>query len=314
MMATEDEGRRRHLHPEHRHGQSPRAGQAFALATALNVVFVIVEAVAGVMSGSMALLADAAHNLTDVLGLTLAWAANVLARRRPTTRHTYGLGKTTILAALANAILLLVTVGGVAWEAVRRLGDPHGVDATTVIWVAAAGVVVNAAAAALFIRGREDVNVRAAAMHLAADAGVSAGVVVTGLLLSWTGWMWLDPAISILIAVVILRTAFVLMRESFELSTDAVPRAVDLARVRAFLAAQEGVCDVHDVHVWALSSTENALTAHIVVEPGVPHGPLLRQIHVAMRDQYSICHSTVQIEPGQLGDCAKAHPADVGPR
>ena len=288
---------REHLHPEHVHGQSPRAGRAFALATALNVIFVAVEIVAGVLSGSMALLADAAHNFTDVLGLVLAWLANVLARREPTTRHTYGLGKTTILAALANAVLLLVTVGGVAWEAVRRIGEPHPVDATTVVWVAAVGVIVNGIAAALFIRGRDDVNIRAAAAHLLADAAVSAGVVVVGLLLMWTGLAWLDPLLSLLIAAVILGTAVRLLREALELSTDAVPRGIDLDDVRSFLADQPGVRDVHDIHVWAMSSTENAMTAHIVVEPGVPHGPLLRAIHTAMLEEYAICHCTVQIEP-----------------
>ena len=286
-------------------------GRAFAIATGLNVLFVVTELVLGLIAGSMALLADAAHNLSDVLGLVLAWGANSLARREPTARHTYGLGKTTILAALANAVLLLVTVGGVTFEAIERLSAPPEVHATTVIVVAAVGVVINGLAAALFLRGRSDVNVRAAYVHLMADAAVSLGVVLVGVALMFTGWNWLDPVVSLVISAVILKTAWSLLRDAFNLSVDAVPDHIDAIRVRRFLAEQPGVVDVHDMHIWAMSSNEVALTAHIVADPDVDTAVLLQAIHASMLDEFGICHSTVQVEPPDATDCMTAHPGDA---
>jgi len=286
-------------------------GRAFALATGLNLVFVVAELVLGLLSGSMALLADAAHNVSDVLGLVLAWGASALARREPTDRHTYGMGKTTILAALANAVLLLITVGGVTFEAIERLTAPPQVHATTVIVVAAIGVVINGVAAALFLHGRSDVNVRAAFIHLVADAAVSAGVVLVGVALMFTGWNWLDPLVSLLISAVILKTAWSLLRDAFHLSVDAVPDHIDATRVRQFLAEQPGVMDVHDMHVWAMSSNEVALTAHIVADPSTDTAALLQAIHASMREEFGICHSTVQVEPPDATDCMTVHPADA---
>lgn len=303
-----------HSHHHHPHGDGPIAGRAFAWATALNVAFVGVEAALGFWAGSIALLADAAHNLTDVLGLLLAWGAAGLARRQPTAHRTYGLGKTTILAALLNAVLLIGTVGAVAWEAVGRLDDPPPVHALTVIAAAAAGVVINGVAAALFSRGRNDVNVRAAYLHLVADAAVSAGVVVAGIVMLATDWRWVDPVASLLVSVVILRTGWQLLREAFDLSTDAVPRGIDLAAVRSFLEQQPFVCDVHDVHIWAMSSTENAMTAHVVLEPDADQAAWLAAVHREMRDRFDICHCTVQTEGPEDAPCMRDHPADAPSR
>lgn len=299
-----------HAHHHHVHGAAPRRTAAFAIATGLNLVFVVAEFIYGMLAHSMALVADAAHNLGDVAGLLLAWGASVLARRRPTSTRTYGFGKATILAALANALLLFMTVGGVAWEAIGRLSAPPEVEALTVIVIAALGVVINGLGAALFMRGHEDVNVRAAFLHLAADTGVSVGVVLTGVVLFYTDWIWLDPVISLVISAVILYTTWSLLRESFNLSMDAVPRGVDIDEVKQFLRELAGVIDVHDLHVWAMSTNENALTAHMVAEPEVDRAVLLQDIDEAMRERFAICHSTIQIEPPDVDDCVSRHPGD----
>jgi cobalt-zinc-cadmium efflux system protein len=297
-----------HHHHHHHHGQVHRATTAFAIATFLNLGFVVVEFVYGVLAHSMALVADAAHNLGDVAGLVLAWVANAVANRQPTATQTYGYGKATILAALGNALLLVGTVGAVAWEAVGRLADPPDVESGVVIAVAAIGVVVNGVGAALFIRGRGDVNVRAAYLHLAADAAVSVGVVATGILLWQTGWAWLDPAVSLAISGVILYTAWSLLRDAFRLSMDAVPPHVEIEAVETFLAGLPGVCDVHDLHVWPMSANETALTAHLVAAVEADRSALLHDIDHAMRDRFGICHCTVQIEPPDGHACVKDHP------
>ncbi len=255
-----------HHHPppgEHAaHAHSPH--RAFLIGVALNLVFVGIEAFYGVLADSVALLADAAHNLSDVLGLALAWAAASLARRAPTGRRTYGLGKTTVLAALANAILVLVAVGGLSVEAVERLLEPPPVQALTVIVVAAIGVVINTASALLFVHDRHhDMNRRAAFVHLATDAAVSLGVVVGGLVVWRTGANWIDPALSLLIAVVIVVGTWALLREAFDLAVDAVPAGVDAEAVATILMAPEAVTAVHDLHIWAMSTTRVALTAHL---------------------------------------------------
>ena len=286
----------------HAHSHAPADyGRAFAVGIGLNVLYVAVEAGCGFWSGSLALLADAGHNLSDVAGLLLAWGGFALARRPPTDRRTYGWRGATNLAALANGVLLLVAVGAIAWEAVGRFVDPEPVPGLTVVLVAAVGVAVNTVTAMLFFAGRKgDVNVRGAFLHMAADAAVSVGVVVAGLLIRWTGADWIDPVTSFVIAAVILAGTWGLLRESFDLSVQAVPKGVDVAAVRAFLLARPGVTDVHDLHVWAMSSTETALTAHLL-KPLSDGGTgdedaFLADLTDALHDRFGVEHATVQIE------------------
>lgn len=292
-----------HHHHGHAHG-ADRFTRAFAIAVVLNVAFVAAELVYGVLASSMALVADAAHNVGDVAGLALAWFAASLAKRRPTDTRTYGFGKAGILAALANSILLVLAVGGVAWEAIGRLANPPGVQATTVIAVAALGVVINGVSAALFVHGRDDVNVRGAFLHLAADAAVSFAVVLSGALLLFTGWNWLDPVVSLGVSLVILWGVWSLLRHSLDLALDAVPPHIDTPGVRDFLRSRSGVQDVHDLHIWAMSSTEVALTAHLVAPAEADPNALLHDIDLALRERFGICHCTIQIEPP---DAAHSH-------
>ncbi len=284
---------------DHAHHAPASFSRAFAAGAALNVAFVAVEATVGLRAHSLALLADAGHNLTDVLGLLLAWGAAWLAGLAPTARRTYGWRRSSILAALANALLLLVAVGGIAWEAVRRLGAPEPVASGALVWVAALGVAVNTATALLFMRGRaDDLNVRGAFLHMAADAGVSLGVGAAGLVIGTTGWLWLDPAVSLAIAAVITAGTWGLLRESVDLALDAVPEGIDPAEVRAFLATQPGVAGVHDLHVWAMSTTEAALTAHVVrPEAGTDDAFLHDAVH-ALHERFGIDHATIQVERG----------------
>lgn len=281
--------------------------RAFAIAVALNIAFVAVEFAYGVMASSVALVADAAHNLGDVAGLGLAWFANTLAKRRPTSTRTYGFGKATILAALANSLLLVLAVGGVAWEAIGRLTAPPQVDAGIVILVAAIGVVVNGLSAALFVHGRDDVNVRGAFLHLAADAGVSLAVVFAGVALWLTGLQWLDPAASLLVSAVILWSVWSLLRDSLHLALDAVPPHIDPKLVQAFLREQSDVTDVHDLHIWAMSAREVAMTAHLVARGDADRAAMLHDIDHALRERFGICHCTIQIEPP---DAAHRHCGD----
>ena len=271
----------------------------FAVAVALNVGFVIVEAGFGVAARSLALLADAGHNLGDVLGLLLAWGATRLAQRRPSQRRTYGWRSSSILAAMLNAGLLLVAVGGIAWEAVRRFGSPGEVAGGTVIWVAAAGVVLNTATALLFVAGRKrDLNLRAAFLHMAADAAVSAGVVVAAVVMLRTGWMWLDPTVSLVIAAVILVGTWGLLRESVDLALAAVPAGIDPAAVEAYLGGLPGVTAVHDLHIWGMSTTESALTAHLVKPDPRDDDELLARACRELHDRFGIGHATLQWERG----------------
>lgn len=285
-----------HAHPHH---APPRPERAFAIGVALNAAFVVIEAAFGFYADSLALLADAGHNLSDVLGLALAWGAAALARRPPGGRFTYGLRGSTIWAALANAMTLLIAVGAIAWEALQRFATPAPVAAGVVIAVALAGAVVNGASAALFLKGRnEDLNVRGAFAHMAADAAISLGVAAAGLLIVWTGWSWLDPAVSLAIAALIVAGTWGLLRESLALALHSAPRGIDLAAVRAHLAALPGVAGVHDLHVWAMSTTEIALTAHLVMPAGHPGDAFLENAAHQLEHAFRIGHATLQIERG----------------
>ena len=304
----------RHAHgPGGHHHHEPPAGfdAAFALGAALNAGFVVAEVVFGIAAHSVALLADAAHNLGDVLGLLLAWGAVWLGRRRPTRTRTYGYGRSSILASLTNAVVLLVGVGAIAVEAVQRLvsGVPAGaVGGKTVMAVAAAGIVVNGVTAWLFARGRKgDLNVRGAFLHMAADAAVSAGVVVAGLIILLTGWAWLDPVVSLGIAALILVSTWGLLRDSVNLALDKVPEGVNVEKVRSYLAALPGVIEVHDLHIWGLSTMETALTAHLV-RPGLgTDDALLRRTCDELRDRFGVGHATFQVEDGDPAQpCALA--------
>lgn len=283
-----------------------RIGRAFAVGMALNLAFVAVECVFGILSGSSALLADAAHNVGDVLGLGMAWGASVLARRTPSRRHTYGLRRATTLAALGNSLLLLTAVGAVAWDAVGRLRAPADVASHTMMWVAAVGVVVNGASALLFLRGgRSDMNLRGAFLHLVGDAAISAGVVAAGALLSVTGWRWLDPVASLLISVAIVYGTWGLFREALHLSLDGVPPGVDVLEVRTFLAGLPGVEGLHDLHVWAMSTTETALTVHLVMPWRDRPPTFLAGLEDELRRRFGIEHATVQLEPSGATPCAR---------
>lgn len=288
-----------HNHPHPNGPQAARFDRAFAIGVALNVGFVLVEWVFGVLANSLALIADASHNLGDVLGLLLAWGAAALARRQPSPQFTYGLRSSTILAALANAALLLVITGGIAWEAILRFRDPASIDAPVVIWVAALGVLVNTATALLFMSGRKhDMNLRGAYLHMAADAAVSLGVVVAGLLTLATGWSWLDPVVSLAIVAVILVGTWGLLRDATRLALHAVPEGVDPAGVRRFLEQRPGVQEIHDLHIWGMSTTETALTAHLVMPGGHPGDAFIAELARRMDRDFGIAHATLQVETG----------------
>jgi cobalt-zinc-cadmium efflux system protein len=287
-----------HAHGHHGHSHAPKDfGRAFAIGTALNLGFVVIEASAGLMTHSLALLADAGHNLSDVLGLLLAWGAAVLAKRAPSARRTYGLRKGTILASLGNAALLLVAVGAIAWEAIRRFSTPEPIQTGEVMIVAAIGIVINTATALMFMKGsKDDLNVRGAFLHMAADAGVSAGVVVAAFAMGVTGWLWLDPVVSLAIVVVIVLGTWGLLRDSLDMALDAAPRGIDTGKVRDWLAARPGVSEVHDLHIWAMSTTETAMTAHVVRPLGDDHDQFLHDACSELAAKFKIGHVTIQVE------------------
>lgn len=280
------------------HSHAPASyGKAFALGVGLNAGFVALETGYGVLSHSVALVADAAHNASDVLGLLAAWVAYSLAKRRPTARRTYGLRKSTVLAALGNAVLLFVAVGGVAWESIGKLRHPEPIQSTTVMVVAAAGVLVNGASALLFMRGsKNDANLRGAFLHLAADAAVSLAVVISAAVIALTGFWWIDPAVSLVVSVLILLATWKLLVKSVNLALDAVPDSVDAEAVRAHLRALPGVKEVHDFHVWAMSTTETALTAHLVLGDASQPVPCLADLGRELHERFGVDHSTVQID------------------
>jgi cobalt-zinc-cadmium efflux system protein len=286
-------------------------GRAFAIGIVLNTLFVAAEAAAGLWTGSLSLLADAGHNLSDVLSLLLAWGATILARRAPAGRRTYGLRKGTILASLANAILLLVAVGAISSEAIRRFMAPAPIDSDIVIITAGLGVVINGLTAMLFMRGaHDDLNVRGAFLHMAADAGISLAVVIGGFAMAWTGLLWIDPALSLLIAVVIVLGTWGLLRDSMDLAMDAAPRGIDVDAVRRYLAGLPGVEDVHDLHVWAISTTETAMTAHILRPQNDDGDAFLHTACEGLESRFRIGHATLQVETSDAHACRLA-PAEV---
>ncbi len=293
-------------HDAHGHGHShvPKDfGPAFALGTALNVGFVIVEAAAGFLANSMALLADAGHNLSDVLGLLMAWGASVLVKRQASFNFTYGFGSSTILAALANALLLLVAVGAIALEAVQRLIEPAPVVGSTMIIVATVGILINGFTAWLFMSGSEgDVNVRGAYLHMVADAAVSIAVVIVGIAVVFTGWNWLDPLISLIVAGVIVWGTWGLLRDSLRLAMHGVPAKIDAAQVQERLSSLPGVASLHDLHIWPMSTTETALTCHLVMPGGHPGDEFIESTAKILHDEFQIRHSTLQFEVG-AGTC-----------
>ncbi len=284
---------------EHSHPHSHDYDRAFAVGVTLNVLFVVVEAFYGWLTGSLALLSDAGHNLSDVLGLLMAWGGFYLARLRPSRKHTYGLGRVTIMAATFNALILLVATGGIVWEAIGRFSHPVQIQGVTVMVVAAIGVVVNGVTAWLFMSGSKgDLNLRGAYLHMATDALVSLGVVAAAALFILTGWIWLDPAISLVIAMVILVGTWDLLRHALHLSLDGVPAAIEPGEVADYLSGLPGVNAIHDLHIWAMSTSETALTVHLVMPDGQPDDDFLCRVANALHDRFDIEHTTIQVETG----------------
>jgi cobalt-zinc-cadmium efflux system protein len=294
-------------HDHHHAHAHTKFGAAFAIGIALNLGFVVVEGVYGLVANSMALIADAGHNFSDVLGLAMAWGAAILVQRKPSQRFTYGLRSSSILAALTNAVLLLISAGAIAIEAFQRFLEPSPVAADTVIIVAAIGIAVNTITALLFMSGRKgDLNVRGAFLHMAADAAVSAGVVIAGFAIMATGWQRIDPLVSLAIVAVIVWGTWDLLRDALAMSLQGVPANVDAAAVRAFLSGNPGVKEVHDLHIWAMSTTETALTCHLVMPGGFPGDDALMLMTTELRDRFAIPHATLQVETGHETECALA--------
>ena len=293
------------MHHNHSHTHEQNFNQAFLIGIILNVIYIVVEIIYGIIINSMALLADAGHNFSDVLGLLLAWGASYLAKTASTEKRTYGMRKSTILAALFNAIILMIAVGAITIEAVRKLIYPEPVQGQTMIIVAGIGFIINAITALLFMKGREkDLNIKGAFLHMAADAGVSLGVVIAGFIILLTGWLWVDPIIGIVIVLVITLGTWGLLKESFHLSMDAVPREINLKQVGDYLKSIQGVKEVHDLHIWAMSTTENALTAHLVIPEETKDDYFLKKICGDLYSKFGIGHSTIQIEKSaQSANC-----------
>jgi cobalt-zinc-cadmium efflux system protein len=296
-----------HSHGGHHHHVPTDMGRAFAIGVALNTVFVAVEVGAGFLSHSMALLADAGHNLSDVLALLMAWGATVLARRAPSSRRTYGLRKGTVLASLANAVFLLLAIGAIVSESIHRLTLPNVVSTRTVMITAAIGVAINTATALLFMRGsKQDINVRGAFMHMASDAVISVAVVIGAGVIALTGLQWIDPVLSLGIAVVIVIGTWGLLRDSVNLALDGAPREIDVAEVRAWLAALPGVEEIHDLHVWAMSTTETALTAHVIRPANDDGDTFLHAACEGLAHKFNIGHATLQVETDGDSACRLA--------
>jgi cobalt-zinc-cadmium efflux system protein len=296
-------------HHHHDHHHAPKSfTRAFAVGIGLNLSFVVVEVFYGVISHSVALLADAGHNFGDVLGLGLSWGATALASLRPSARRTFGFRRSTIVASVTNALILLFVTGGLAWESVRRLVSPQPAQGRTMIVVALIGAVINTASALLFMAGgKKDLNLRGAFLHLASDAVLSLGVAVAGGVILFTGWLWLDPAASIVLALTILGGTWSLMKRSLNLMLDAVPEGIDPAEVKAFLSVLPGVVEVHDLHIWAMSTTETALTAHLVMPGSACEPTFLASACKELHDKFDIDHSTLQIDPQEApAPCALA--------
>jgi cobalt-zinc-cadmium efflux system protein len=304
-----------HDHQSHAHGaRGQRAasyGRAFAVGIALNLAYVAGEAVAGIMSGSLALLADAGHNLSDVLGLSLSWGAAVLSRRQPQGRFTYGLRSSSILAALANALILLVVTGGIAWEAIWRITHPVPVASGILIGVAAVGIIVNGGTALLFASGSADLNIKSAFFHLAADAVVTAGVVTAGVVIWLTGWLWIDPTVSLIVSVVIIAGTWGLLKSAIGLALNAVPEGVDASAVRSHLLAMPGVAGLHDLHIWGMSTTETALTCHLIMPKGHPGDAVLSAVAQQLHQRFGIEHTTIQIELADTDEACALTPEHI---
>jgi cobalt-zinc-cadmium efflux system protein len=292
-------------HHNHSHSHSQNFNRAFIIGIILNVLYIVVELVYGFLINSMALIADAGHNFSDVLGLLLAWGASYLAKTAATEKRTYGLRKSTILAAFFNSILLMIAVGAITIEAVRKIISPEPVQGDVMMIVAGIGVLINTITAFLFMKGREkDLNIKGAFLHMAADAAVSLGVVLAGLIILSTGWLWVDPAISLVIVLVITIGTWGLLKDSFQLSMDAVPKGIDLKEVGKYLKGIDGVEEVHDLHIWAMSTTETALTAHLVIPNVTKDDFFLKKICGELHRRFGIEHSTIQIEKSaQSSNC-----------
>jgi len=287
-------------------------GRAFAIGIGLNLLYVGGEAMFGIVAGSLALLADAGHNLGDVLGLSLAWGAAVLSRRQPSGRYTYGFRSSSILAALANAIILLLVTGGIVWEACRRLAHPEPVDSAIMVWVAGAGILVNGGTALLFAsRHPRDLNLQSTFVHMAADTLVTAGVVVSGVAIGLSGWLWLDPAVSLLVSAVIILGTWGVVKRALGLALDAVPEAVDPEAVRRHLLSLPGVAALHDLHIWGMSTTETALTCHLVMPGGHPGDAVLGRTAEELHDRFGIVHTTIQIELADTDEACVLTPEHV---
>lgn len=297
----------------HNHSHVPiNYNRAFIISVTLNTAFVVIEAVYGILANSLALLADAGHNLSDVLGLILAWIATLLARRLPTARRTFGLRRSSILAALLNASFLLVISGGIAWEAILRFREPAPVAGMTVIVVAAIGIAINTGSALMFLSGRDrDLNIKGAFLHLVADAAVSVGVVLVGIAIVLTGQLWFDPAVSLIVSVVVIAGTWQLFLEALNLVTDAVPAGIEPLAVRTYLAELPGVAEVHDLHIWAMSTTETALMAHLVIPNEHSGDAFLTQVAEELHSRFSIEHTTLQIESGDLNYPCPQAPDDL---
>ncbi|HEY9797351.1 MAG TPA: cation diffusion facilitator family transporter [Leptolyngbyaceae cyanobacterium] len=292
------------IHGHHGHGP-PNYNRAFIIGITLNIGFVIVEGLFSFLNNSLALLADAGHNLSDVLGLLLAFGASWLTRRRPTKRYTYGLRRSSILAGLLNASFLLVAMSAIAIEAIRRFSNPTPVSGNTVIAVALVGILINGVTAVMFMSGKDrDLNIKAAFLHMTADALVSAGVALAGIAIVTTGWLWFDPVVSLIIVAVIVVGTWNLLRDSVNLALDAVPEGIDPLAVRTYLSELPRVVEVHDLHIWAMSTTETALTAHLVMLTGNPGDAFLSRIAMELHDKFGIEHTTIQVETGNfLREC-----------
>ncbi|MDQ3186705.1 MAG: cation diffusion facilitator family transporter [Pseudomonadota bacterium] len=288
-----------HAQGNHEHPRPISYGRAFVIAIALNMTFVVVEFTYGFIANSTALMADAGHNLSDVLGLALAAGASILARKAANERYTYGLRSSSILAALANAMLLLIACGAISWEAIQRFSQPPVVAGLTVTLVAVIGVIINGFSAWLFMKGSKgDLNIRGAYLHMAADAAVSAGVVIAGIAMIFMGWYWIDPVVSLLIVAVVIISTWGLLRNSVQLALSAVPAHIEMSAIDVYLRGQPGVTDIHDLHIWGLSTTENALTVHLVMPRGYPGDAFMDNITETLNTRFSVHHSTVQIEQG----------------
>ena len=280
--------------------------KAFAIGIGLNVVYIIVEVIYGLIVNSLALIADAGHNLSDVLGLLLAWGASYLVSRKPTRKYTYGFKKSSVLAAFLNALILLVAIGAIIWEAVSRFAEPQIIEGKTIMIVAGIGVIINGVTALLFYSGRKkDLNIKGAFLHMAADAGISFGVVLVGFILTFTNYYWLDPVVSIIIGILIFWGTWGLLKDSVNLALDAVPKNIKTEEVEKYFNNCKYISGFHDLHIWAMSTTETALTVHVIVDGNYERNKVIRQISNDLHEHFEIVHTTIQIENKQEKECTQ---------